>query len=80
MGRLCRIWLVGFRFFRSMGEDVASFCQADYRSFTKFSGVREARLRDVRSDMLFAPHGHHVRTNIQLQMNEYVMHDQNIIF
>jgi hypothetical protein len=36
-----------------------AFCQRDYCLFTGFSGVLEARLGDVRSDMGFAPYGHH---------------------
>jgi hypothetical protein len=52
--------LVGFRFFCSIGEDVVSFCQGEYRSCTVILGVCVARFRGVRSELLFAPYGHHV--------------------
>jgi hypothetical protein len=58
MGRFRRFWW-GFVFF-SIGKDDASFYQWDHRSFMVCSGVRKRRFRDVRSDMLFAPYGHHV--------------------
>jgi hypothetical protein len=60
MGRFRRFWFGGVLFFCSIGEDDASFYQWDHRSFMVCSGVRKRRLRDVRSNMLFAPYGHHV--------------------
>jgi hypothetical protein len=60
MGRFRRFWFGGVSFFCSFGKDDASFYQADHRSFTVCSGVRQATLRGVRIDMLFASYGHHV--------------------
>jgi hypothetical protein len=60
MGRIRRFWFDGISFFCSIGKDSASFCQWDYRLFTVCSGVCNATLRDVRTDILFAPYVHHV--------------------
>jgi hypothetical protein len=60
MGRFRRFCFGGVSFFCSIGKDDASFYQWDHHLFMVCSGVRKRRLRDVRSDMLFAPYGHHV--------------------
>jgi hypothetical protein len=58
-GRFRWFWFGGVSFFCSIGKSDASFYQWDHHSFTVCLGVRKAMLRNVRTDILFAPYGHH---------------------
>jgi hypothetical protein len=52
--------LVGFHFFVRLVKMMRAFVCETTARLPVCSGVRKAVLRDVRTDILFSPYGHHV--------------------